>query len=153
MPAVALTGLFLSFPPAFAADAPDTNGPAPAEPPTSWIDPDTGHRVIRLTREPGSDSFYFNVNGYTPDGKRMAYFTPNGISVLNLETLEAKRLVAGPARASGGETADDDVHHQSADGENQDPAEAPDGLVEPPAIFAHGPGPADVLPRGRLADG
>jgi hypothetical protein len=71
----------------------------PAEPPASWIDPDTGHRVIRLTREPGSDSFYFNVNGYTPDGKRMAYTTPNGISVLNLETLEAKQLVAGPARA------------------------------------------------------
>jgi oligogalacturonide lyase len=99
MPALALTGLFLNFPPAFAADAPATNAPAPAEPPTNWIDPDTGHRVIRLTREPGSDSFYFNVNGYTPDGKRMAYFTPNGISVLNLETLEAKRLVAGPARA------------------------------------------------------
>jgi Tol biopolymer transport system component len=40
------------------------------------VDPDTGHRVIRLTREPGSDSFYFNVNGYTPDGKKMAYSTP-----------------------------------------------------------------------------
>src|SRR5690348_14089782 len=63
---------------AFGADASDTNTP-----PTSWVDPDTGHRIIRLTREPGSDSFYFNVNGYTPDGKRMAYTTPNGISVLN----------------------------------------------------------------------
>ena len=75
-----------------------TNAPASAEPPTSWIDPDTGHRVIRLTREPGSDSFYFNYNGYTPDGKKMAYTTPNGISVLNLETLEAKQLVTGPAK-------------------------------------------------------
>jgi len=70
-----------------------------AEPPTSWIDPDTGHRVIRLTREPGSDSFYFNFNGYTPDGQRMAYTTPAGISVLNLTTLEAKQVVAGPAKA------------------------------------------------------
>lgn len=78
---------------ALGADASDTN-----EPPASWVDPDTGHRIIRLTREPGSDSFYFNVNGYTPDGKRMAYTTPNGISVLNLETLEAKQLVAGHAR-------------------------------------------------------
>jgi oligogalacturonide lyase len=68
------------------------------EPPTSWIDPDTGHRVIRLTREPGSDSFYFNYNGYTPDGKKMAYSTPGGISVLNLKTLEAKQLVAGPTK-------------------------------------------------------
>jgi oligogalacturonide lyase len=73
---------------------------APAtEPPASWVDPDTGHRVIRLTSEPGSDSFYFNFNGYTPDGKSMAYTTPAGISVLNLSTLEAKQVVAGPARA------------------------------------------------------
>jgi len=71
---------------------------ASAEPPTRWIDPDTGHRVIRLTREPGSDSFYFNYNSYTPDGKKMAYTTPNGISVLNLETLQATQLVAGPAK-------------------------------------------------------
>ena len=30
--------------------------------PTNWVDPATGHRVIRLTHEPGSDSFYFNYN-------------------------------------------------------------------------------------------
>jgi oligogalacturonide lyase len=96
--AMAFTGLFLSFPLVFGADVAGTNAPAPAEPPTSWVDPDTGHRVIRLTREPGSDSFYFNYNGYTPDGKKMAYTTPNGISVLNLETLEATQLVTGPAR-------------------------------------------------------
>src|SRR5437016_410078 len=97
--AVAFTGLFLGFAlaglRAFAAGASGTNPAASAEPPTSWVDPDTGHRVIRLTREPGSDSFYFNNNGYTPDGKKMAYTTPNGISVLNLETPEAKQLVAG----------------------------------------------------------
>jgi oligogalacturonide lyase len=83
---------------AFGAVVPGTNAPAPDEPPASWVDPDTGHRVIRLTREPGSDSFYFNYNGYTPDGKKMAYSTPNGISVLNLETLEAKPLVTGRTR-------------------------------------------------------
>ena len=27
------------------------------DPPKSWIDPETGHRVIRLTDEPGSHSF------------------------------------------------------------------------------------------------
>lgn len=98
--AIVSTGLILCIPTlafrALAADTSDTN--APATPPTSWVDPDTGHRVIRLTREPGSDSFYFNINGYTPDGKRMAYTTTNGISVLNLETLEAKQLVPGKAR-------------------------------------------------------
>ena len=81
---------------AFAADAPPL--PAP-EPPTSWIDPDTGHRVIRLTREPDSVSFYFNDNGYTPDGRQMVYTTREGIAVLNLVTLETKPIVSGPARA------------------------------------------------------
>jgi oligogalacturonide lyase len=100
-----LTGLLLTLGIAsfrmLAADAPASTAPAaaaPAELPTSWVDPDTGHRVIRLTREPGSDSFYFNNNGYTPDGKKMAYSTPNGISVLNLTTLEAKQLVIGPTK-------------------------------------------------------
>ncbi|HEY1662942.1 MAG TPA: oligogalacturonate lyase family protein [Verrucomicrobiae bacterium] len=64
-------------------------------PPTSWIDPDTGHRIIRLTREPGSDSFYFNDNSYTPDGKKMAYTTPDGISVLDLGTLQSTEVVTG----------------------------------------------------------
>ena len=73
--------------------------PAAAEPPKSWIDPDTGHRVIRLTREPGSDSFYFNYNAFTPDGKKMALITPgSGIGVIDLTTLEEKTLVKGPAK-------------------------------------------------------
>ena len=69
------------------------------EPPTSWIDPDTGHRVIRLTREPGSASLYFNQNGYTADGKKLVYTTPDGISALDLATQEAKQVVAGPRTA------------------------------------------------------
>src|SRR4051812_39341739 len=82
---------------AFAAEPAPTaaNG---AEPPVSWIDPDTGHRVIRLTREPGSDSFYFNYNPFTPDGKKMAYFTTDGISVLDLGTHQTKQLVSGTAK-------------------------------------------------------
>src|SRR5689334_5625716 len=38
------------------------------EPPTEWIDADTGHRVVRLSKEPGSASLYFHQNAYTPDG-------------------------------------------------------------------------------------
>src|ERR1700730_2673610 len=68
------------------------------EPPTSWIDPDTGHRVVRLTREPGSASLYFNQNGYTADGKKMIYTTPNGISVLDLATNATKSVVEGRVR-------------------------------------------------------
>src|SRR6476646_3477706 len=69
-----------------------------AEPPKTWIDPDTGHRIVRLTEEPGSASLYFNQNGYTADGKKMVYTTPGGISVLNLETHAAKSVVAGRVR-------------------------------------------------------
>ncbi len=68
------------------------------QPPTSWIDPDTGHRVVRLTREPGSASLYFNQNGYTADGKKLVYSTPGGISVLDLATQEARQIVAGRVR-------------------------------------------------------
>src|SRR5687767_6571191 len=35
------------------------------EPPGEWIDPQTGHRVIRLSRDAGSTSFYFHQNTYT----------------------------------------------------------------------------------------
>ena len=68
------------------------------EPPKSWIDPDTGHRVIRLTNEPNSASLYFNQNGYTADGLKMVYTTPDGISVLNLKTKETKSVVKGRVR-------------------------------------------------------
>jgi len=70
----------------------------PAEPPRTWVDPDTGHRIVRLTNEPGSASLYFNQNGYTADGKSMVYTTPDGISVLNLETHAAKSVVKGKVR-------------------------------------------------------
>jgi len=70
-----------------------------ANPPKSWIDKDTGHRVVRLTNEPGSASFYFNVNAYTPDGNEMIYTTPEGISVLDLKTLKTRQVVQGHVRA------------------------------------------------------
>lgn len=72
----------------------------PAVPPKSWIDGETGHRVIRLTDEPGSNSFYFNVNAYTPDGKQMAYTTAEGsIGLVNLTNFETRLVVPGPVRA------------------------------------------------------
>src|SRR5882672_3491672 len=67
-------------------------------PPTSWIDPDTGHRIVRLTSEPGSASLYFNQNGYTADGKRLVHTSPEGISVFDLTTHRVKRVVEGSAR-------------------------------------------------------
>jgi oligogalacturonide lyase len=92
-------GIVLSFVPFAAVFAADETKPASQEPPTSWTDPDTGHRVIRLTREPGSASLYFNENGYTPDGRQMIYTTPEGISVIELSTFKTRSIVQGRARA------------------------------------------------------
>jgi oligogalacturonide lyase len=64
-------------------------------PPKSWIDPATGHRVVRLTDEPNSESFYFNVNAYTPDGRAMAYTARDGIDVIDLKTWKTRQVVKG----------------------------------------------------------
>lgn len=68
---------------------------AQREVPREWIDPDTGHRVIRLSEEPGSQSLYFHQNAYTPDGSKMIMTTPTGISVVNLHTRAVERVVEG----------------------------------------------------------
>src|SRR5438552_8264137 len=69
-----------------------------AQPPTNWVDPDTGHRIVRLTKEPNSASLYFNQNGYTADGKKLVYTTPDGISTFDLTTHETKQVVQGRVR-------------------------------------------------------
>jgi oligogalacturonide lyase len=66
--------------------------------PTTWVDKDTGHRVYRLTDEPGSSAFYFNVNDYTPDGKELIYTAPDGIHVLTLATKKTRLLVPNAPR-------------------------------------------------------
>jgi oligogalacturonide lyase len=68
---------------------------ADANPPAEWIDPATGHRVVQLSTEPGSESLYFNLNPFTPDGKKMVITTPGGISMINLQTREVERIVEG----------------------------------------------------------
>jgi len=52
-----------------------------------WIDQDTGHRVIRISPEPGSASLYFHQNFFTPDGNRMIFDSPSGIAVVDLKSL------------------------------------------------------------------
>lgn len=63
-----------------------------------WIDADTGHRVVRLSEEPGSGSLYFNQNGYTADGKKLIYTSPGGIHALDLATRTSKLVVEGRVR-------------------------------------------------------
>jgi oligogalacturonide lyase len=63
--------------------------------PTDWIDPDTGHRVIRLSREDGSQSSYFHQNEFTPDGKRLVFTAPTGLYTVDLQTRAIEQIRAG----------------------------------------------------------
>jgi oligogalacturonide lyase len=48
--------------------------PAPAELRDDWIDPDTGHRIMRLSRVPGeSQSLYFHQNEFTASGDKLVF--------------------------------------------------------------------------------
>jgi len=39
-----------------------------------WVDSETGHRVVRLSRLPGSSSsFYFHQNAFTAEGDKMVF--------------------------------------------------------------------------------
>lgn len=66
-----------------------------AEPPVEWIDPDTGHRVIRLSTEPGTRSLYFHQNSVTPDGRFVIVSSPGGISAIEIATRKTRLLVPG----------------------------------------------------------
>jgi len=61
--------------------------------PREWVDPDTGHRVVRLSDEPGSASLYFHQNAYTPDGSKLIITTPTGLSTIDLKTRKIERLL------------------------------------------------------------
>ncbi|MFT4254912.1 MAG: oligogalacturonate lyase family protein [Caulobacter sp.] len=95
----ALIGLATAFAitlPALAPVAtaqPATAASPAAEPPREWIDKDTGHRVVRLSNEPGSSSLYFNFNGYTPQGDKLVISTPKGLAAINLSDRKLTPLV------------------------------------------------------------
>lgn len=65
------------------------------EPPAEWIDSDTGHRVIRLSREAGSQSLYFHQNAYTTEGDKLIITSPTGVSTINLKMREIEKVIDG----------------------------------------------------------
>lgn len=60
--------------------------PAPALP-ADWIDPETGHRVIRLSPDTGGTSLYFHQRSYTPEGDKILIRSAGGIATVDLTTL------------------------------------------------------------------
>src|SRR5262245_1283964 len=65
------------------------------QPPTEWIDPDTGHKVIRLSTEPGTASLYFHQNAYSADGRKLLVTSSSGLSAIDLQTRAVENIVEG----------------------------------------------------------
>lgn len=63
--------------------------------PREWVDPDTGHRIVRLSDEAGSSSFYFHQNGYTASGDKLIFSTPKGLSTYDFKTKKIEQIVDG----------------------------------------------------------
>jgi oligogalacturonide lyase len=96
---LAVVALGLMFPPCHQAAAqspPAGKPPAAKEPPAEWVEA-TGHRVIRLSRDPGSSSFYFHQNAYTASGDKMVLSTRGGLSTIDLRTRKVEPVVEGRA--------------------------------------------------------
>ena len=77
-----------------AAASPPKGDSAPLE----WIDAATGHRVVRLSTEPGTTSLYFHQNSITPDGRFVVVSGPSGISSIEIATRASRVLVPGRDR-------------------------------------------------------
>jgi oligogalacturonide lyase len=69
-----------------------------AEAPTDWVDPSTGHRVIRLSTEPGTRSMYFHQNSVTPDGRFVIAEGTVGIVSIEISTQINRVIVSGKVR-------------------------------------------------------
>jgi oligogalacturonide lyase len=80
----------------FAASLPATQ-PQVGVAPKEWIEPATGHRVIRLSPDTGGSSFYFHQNGYTAEGDKLVFSTRGGLVTVDLKTRKIEPLVEGRA--------------------------------------------------------
>lgn len=60
-----------------------------------WVDKDTGHRVVRLSNVPGSETLYFNSNSFIPHSQKMVFSSPEGISVIDLTTFQIRKIIKG----------------------------------------------------------
>jgi oligogalacturonide lyase len=80
-------------PPAGGQAAPTPPQPDAASLRKEWVDPDTGHRVVRLSTENGSNSLYFHYNAYSADGKKVVFNSPSGITAADLTTGKAELIV------------------------------------------------------------
>ena len=62
-----------------------------------WIDPDTGHRIVRLSEDPGSQTFYFHQYAYTEGGDKLIFQNPKGLATFDFKTKKIEQIVEGRA--------------------------------------------------------
>jgi oligogalacturonide lyase len=69
------------------------NIPRPQDLPREWIDPDTGHRIVQLSNEPGQESVYFTQYSFTAgDTKMVMSARPGNIDLVTLDTGEIEHI-------------------------------------------------------------
>jgi oligogalacturonide lyase len=61
--------------------------------PRSWIDPDTGHRVVQLSTEPNSNSLYFTQYAYTNGGTKLIMTTRHGVDLVTVSTGQIEHVL------------------------------------------------------------
>ncbi len=88
------------------------------DPPKTWVDKDTGHRIWRLSDEANSGGFYFNINAYTADRRQMIYTAPDGIHVLDMDTHKTRLLVPNPPAATAAPSTDGNAARGAGAGRN-----------------------------------
>jgi oligogalacturonide lyase len=72
--------------------------------PRDWIDPDTGHRTVRLTDDAGGSTLYFHDNAFSPQGDTLMFNTPNGIAIVDVQKIGTdggKLEILAPAARGG----------------------------------------------------
>jgi oligogalacturonide lyase len=99
--------------PTLAASVPES---AVASSPTDWVDPATGHQVIRLSGDEGGSGLYFHQNTYTPKGDKFVFNTRAGIVAVDLTRLGegpvTRELVVPDARAIATAWRSPDVYYR-----------------------------------------
>ena len=96
MPASLLIPIGLVFVVAYAVRA--------EEPPAEWVDPDTHHRVVRLSIEPGSESLYFHYNAYSADGRKLVFTNRDRILAVDVATRAVEEIARGRVIETGRKT-------------------------------------------------
>jgi len=87
-------------------------------PPVEWVDPATGHRVIRLSGDDGGSSLYFHQNTYTPKGDKLVFNARGNIVAVDLTKLGKEpvkpEIVVPGAQAIGTAFRKPDVYYRKA---------------------------------------